>query len=65
MVVFNTGSNFAGLPERGSWCHTAELATVALDLIYHASSLEVPHKKHKKIKIRVGIHTGELNKNIL
>ncbi|XP_072033174.1 uncharacterized protein [Amphiura filiformis] len=48
----------SGLPKKTDWCHTAELATTALDLVYHACCLEVPHKKHVTIKLRVGLHTG-------
>ncbi|XP_071479277.1 uncharacterized protein [Diadema setosum] len=48
----------SGLPERNGNEHAGEVATVALDLQYHISFLEVPHKRNKKLKIRVGIHTG-------
>lgn len=58
-TILNAGKNFPGLPKRDNWSHTAEIADVALDLVYHASGLQVPHKKHMKIKIRVGIHTGK------
>ncbi|XP_072033171.1 uncharacterized protein [Amphiura filiformis] len=50
----------SGLPTRCGTRHVGEIATVALDLVYHASCLEVPHKKHKKIQIRVGINTGSV-----
>ncbi|XP_054770600.1 uncharacterized protein LOC129278477 [Lytechinus pictus] len=48
----------SGLPERKGDQHAGEVATIALDLQYHVSFLEVPHKRNKKLKIRVGIHSG-------
>ncbi|XP_072046461.1 uncharacterized protein [Amphiura filiformis] len=50
----------SGLPSRCGNRHVGEIATVALDLVHHACFLEVPHRKHKKIQIRVGINTGSV-----
>nr|XP_002741362.1 PREDICTED: uncharacterized protein LOC100367642 [Saccoglossus kowalevskii] len=36
----------------------AEMATAALDLLYHINFLEIPHKPRTKIKVRIGMHTG-------
>ncbi|XP_070582300.1 uncharacterized protein [Ptychodera flava] len=48
----------SGLPKRNGNKHTGEMATTALDLLYHISFLEVPHKPYTKIKVRIGMHAG-------
>ncbi|XP_033098113.1 uncharacterized protein LOC117102002 isoform X2 [Anneissia japonica] len=48
----------SGLPERNGDKHVIEIATAALDILYHTSFLEVPDKMHTIFQIRIGIHSG-------
>ncbi|XP_033097871.1 uncharacterized protein LOC117101862 [Anneissia japonica] len=48
----------SGVPKRNGAKHVSEIATAALDVLYHISFLEVPDKLHTKFKIRIGIHSG-------
>ncbi|XP_033126940.1 uncharacterized protein LOC117124706 [Anneissia japonica] len=48
----------SGLPTPNGYTHASEIATAAIDILYHINSLAVPVNPKKKFTIRIGIHTG-------
>ncbi|XP_013387800.1 uncharacterized protein LOC106156906 [Lingula anatina] len=50
----------SGLPKRNGNRHSAEIATMSLDLLDHISQLEIPHMPEKKFRLRIGLHTGSV-----
>ncbi|BFZ05135.1 hypothetical protein BsWGS_08174 [Bradybaena similaris] len=48
----------SGLPKRNGCQHTKEIADAALDILASIRSFTIPHLPEKKLKIRIGIHTG-------
>ncbi|CAG5121437.1 unnamed protein product, partial [Candidula unifasciata] len=50
----------SGLPKRNGCQHTKEIANAALDILASIRSFTIPHLPGKKLKIRIGIHTGSV-----
>ena len=50
----------SGLPVRNGDRHAGEIATMALNLLSCAKDFTIPHMKHKKVQLRIGIHTGNI-----
>ncbi|XP_045175624.2 atrial natriuretic peptide receptor 1-like isoform X2 [Mercenaria mercenaria] len=48
----------SGLPKRNGKRHIQEVADCALDILASVSTFCIPHQPDKKVKIRIGIHTG-------
>ncbi|KAL4225191.1 hypothetical protein ACF0H5_015882 [Mactra antiquata] len=48
----------SGLPKRNGKKHIQEVADCALDILASVSTFCIPHQPDKKLKIRIGIHTG-------
>ncbi|XP_033103958.1 uncharacterized protein LOC117106666 [Anneissia japonica] len=48
----------SGLPNRNGFKHASEIATAAIDILYHINTLAVPAYPNRKFSIRIGIHTG-------
>lgn len=38
--------------------HAGEIALMALYLLSCVKDFTIPHMKHKKVQLRIGIHTG-------
>jgi hypothetical protein len=49
-----------GVPDRNGMQHAIEIATMALDILGGIEKFQIPHKPDEKLKLRVGMHTGEL-----
>ncbi|XP_006814974.2 atrial natriuretic peptide receptor 1-like [Saccoglossus kowalevskii] len=48
----------SGLPTRNGTRHASEIATMSLELLKHVNSFTIPHMPDEKLKLRIGIHTG-------
>ncbi|XP_070559958.1 uncharacterized protein [Ptychodera flava] len=48
----------SGIPVRNGIKHVGEIASLALDLQTQISLLSVPHRPTEKMKMRIGIHSG-------
>ncbi|XP_077998130.1 uncharacterized protein LOC144451204 [Glandiceps talaboti] len=48
----------SGIPRRNGKRHAGEIATMALDLLYHISRMEIAHLPGARMKLRTGMHTG-------
>lgn len=48
----------SGLPVRNGDRHAGEIASMALNLLSCVKDFTIPHMKHKKVQLRIGIHTG-------
>ncbi|XP_055899776.1 atrial natriuretic peptide receptor 2-like isoform X2 [Biomphalaria glabrata] len=48
----------SGLPTRNGAQHIKEIANVALELLASTVNFTIPHLPDRKLKIRIGIHTG-------
>ncbi len=47
----------SGLPKRNV-IHSAEICTVALEIVAFMEDFRIPHMYNEKLLIRVGLHTG-------
>lgn len=50
----------SGLPVRNGNDHAKEIARLALKLLTSLTNFRIKHKPDKKLKIRIGIHSGKL-----
>ncbi|XP_022090161.1 uncharacterized protein LOC110979025 [Acanthaster planci] len=48
----------SGCPQRNGERHVGEIATMALDLRSAIRQVQIPHDPERKLKLRIGIHTG-------
>ena len=48
----------SGLPVRNGDRHAGEIALMALNLLSCVKDFTIPHMQHKKVQLRIGIHTG-------
>ncbi|XP_055329518.1 atrial natriuretic peptide receptor 2-like [Paramacrobiotus metropolitanus] len=48
----------SGLPERNGEKHAGQIAMVAMDIVNNISTFKIKHLPHKKLQIRVGLHSG-------
>ncbi|XP_059156438.1 atrial natriuretic peptide receptor 2-like [Physella acuta] len=48
----------SGLPERNGARHIREIANTALDILASIETFRIPHLPERKLKIRIGLHTG-------
>ena len=53
----------SGLPIRNGRNHAKEICLMALHLRNAVKSFVIHHKRDKQLKIRIGIHSGELLRN--
>ena len=51
----------SGCPVKNDDRHAAEITTMALDLRSSIKQVLVPHNHDEKLRLRIGIHTGELS----
>ena len=49
----------SGIPQENGVRHLMHISDVALEMMVFLFGFEVPHKKTQRIKIRLGLHTGE------
>ena len=49
----------SGLPIRNGHQHAAEVADMALHLLQSVQRFKIRHKPNEKLKLRIGIHSGE------
>lgn len=48
----------SGLPVRNSNLHAREIARMSLALLNAVKSFTIRHRPHEKLKLRIGLHTG-------
>ena len=48
----------SGIPNRNGEKHVQEIALLSLDLLHTIEKMVVPHLRHEKIKLRLGMNTG-------
>ncbi|ESO97829.1 hypothetical protein LOTGIDRAFT_104429, partial [Lottia gigantea] len=48
----------SGLPKRNGDKHIKEIADCSMDILSSITTFSIPHQPNKKIRIRIGIHTG-------
>ncbi|KAL4224652.1 Retinal guanylyl cyclase 1 [Mactra antiquata] len=48
----------SGLPERNGNLAVKEIAEMSLDILQSVLTFSIPHRRHKQLKIRIGLHTG-------
>ncbi|CAL1529563.1 unnamed protein product, partial [Lymnaea stagnalis] len=48
----------SGLPKRNGSQHTKEIANASLDILASIGNFRIPHLPDRKLRIRIGIHTG-------
>lgn len=50
----------SGLPERNGKRHAAEIASMALHLLFYFKDFKIQHLPDQSLKFKMGIHTGKL-----
>lgn len=50
----------SGLPVRNGNEHAREIARLALKLLQELADFKIRHKPNRKLKLRIGIHSGSL-----
>ncbi|XP_019614800.1 PREDICTED: atrial natriuretic peptide receptor 2-like [Branchiostoma belcheri] len=48
----------SGVPERNGDRHAEQIAIMALDLLVAIDEVTIPHSPNKRLRLRIGIHTG-------
>ncbi|MFH4979757.1 hypothetical protein AB6A40_006466 [Gnathostoma spinigerum] len=48
----------SGLPEENGLKHLYQIGTISLEIMQFVKNFQIPHKKDKKLKIRLGFHSG-------
>lgn len=48
----------SGLPVRNNNLHAREIARMSLALLNAVKSFTIRHRPHEKLKLRIGLHTG-------
>ncbi|XP_055957672.1 atrial natriuretic peptide receptor 2 [Patella vulgata] len=48
----------SGLPKRNGDRHIKEIADCSMDLLSSITTFSIPHQPNKKLRIRIGIHSG-------
>ncbi|XP_078611616.1 uncharacterized protein LOC144882012 [Branchiostoma floridae x Branchiostoma japonicum] len=48
----------SGVPERNGDRHAEQIAIMALDLLVAIDEVTIPHSPDKRLRLRIGIHTG-------
>ena len=51
----------SGLPIRNGHQHAVEIAEMALHLLKSVETFQIRHRPGEKLKLRIGIHSGELS----
>lgn len=51
----------SGVPQENGINHAGEIASMALDLVSVCHTFKIPHKPNTQLKIRAGIHSGNLD----
>lgn len=49
----------SGVPNRNGNRHAAEMANMSLDILHCISTFKMRHMPDVKVRIRVGLHSGE------
>ena len=49
----------SGLPIRNGHQHAVEIADMALQLLQSVQQFRIQHRPDEKLKLRIGIHSGE------
>ena len=49
----------SGLPRRNGNRHVTEIADFSLHILEETKQFRIPHKPSEKLRIRIGMHTGE------
>jgi class 3 adenylate cyclase len=55
----------SGLPTRNGDRHATEICRMALVLLRNISHFKAPHKQDYQILLRIGIHSGTSNANVM
>jgi class 3 adenylate cyclase len=50
----------SGLPVRNGDHHAAEIATMSLDMLDAVQKFKIRHRPLDKLKLRIGIHSGNI-----
>lgn len=50
----------SGVPTRNSNRHAAEMANMSLDILHCIGTFKMRHMPEVKVRIRIGLHSGEL-----
>ncbi len=50
----------SGLPQRNEQRHSAQIATLALEILKEMNCFKIPHRPNELLLIRIGIHTGTI-----
>ena len=54
----------SGLPKRNGRKHAGEIANLSLDLLSATSSFKILHHEDDRLKIRIGMHTGQFDEKL-
>ena len=49
----------SGVPVKNGKCHAGEVASLALDTLSSTLSYKIQHMPARKLKLRIGIHSGQ------
>ncbi len=60
-TVNDTYMVVSGLPARNQTKHSAEIASLALNMLMMVEQLPIPHMPHERLLARIGVHTGPCN----
>ncbi|CEF60352.1 Guanylate cyclase [Strongyloides ratti] len=55
----------SGIPEENGNRHLANLADIALDIVFSLQTYVIPHRKDDKLKVRLGIHCGQIASGVV
>ncbi|GMS96239.1 hypothetical protein PENTCL1PPCAC_18414, partial [Pristionchus entomophagus] len=50
----------SGIPEENGTKHIQSISNTALGIMEFLKTMEIPHKRRERIRIRLGIHTGSV-----
>jgi len=51
----------SGLPARNGDTHVSEVAKMSLELLETVNKFKIKHRPDKKLKLRIGLHSGKYN----
>ena len=54
----------SGLPERNGTLHAREIARMSMALLRSIAKFQIQHLPDEKLKLRIGLHTGNLMRNV-
>lgn len=53
----------SGCPVLNDKKHAGEIGSMALDLLSHMTVFRIRHRPEEQLQLRIGIHTGMLERN--